>query len=230
MAWVHVECLDRWRRTSANPQSFYRCDQCHYEYQFGRAFTAYGHGFGDKITIARLLSSRVSIVVVSTVVLLMLVFVAGFFAKIVGISPTPVAWSDALKCFNLNHWISGSMLVGLGSLSGFLIETLGSFYRIGRVGGVWGQGWGGGARVGSGGGDAQKIIVGIMVVIGLLVALRWIYVRLQILAASAARRTQDVILDADDLHEPRIPAVERDAEEAEPTFAHDDFGTPPRER
>jgi hypothetical protein len=33
----------------------------------------------------------------------------------------------------------------------------------------------------------------------LVVALRWIIVRLQILAESAARRTQDVILDANDL-------------------------------
>ena len=33
MAWVHVECLSRWRRVSANPRSFLYCDQCNYEYQ-----------------------------------------------------------------------------------------------------------------------------------------------------------------------------------------------------
>jgi hypothetical protein len=227
MAWVHVECLDKWRRASTNPQSFFRCDQCRYEYQFGRAFTAYGHGFGDKITLARLLSSRVSISVASVMVLLVLIFFAGFVAKIVGISPTPVAWSDVLKCFNLQHWYSGSMFVGLGSLGGFLIETVGSFLRIGRIGGAWGQGWGG-PRAGGGGGDAQKIIMVIMVVVGLLVALRWIFVRLQILAESAARRTQDVILDANDDHEPALEP--RDAEGAEPTSGRGDVGTPPRER
>ena len=33
MAWVHVECLSRWRRVSANPRSFLYCDQCNCEYQ-----------------------------------------------------------------------------------------------------------------------------------------------------------------------------------------------------
>ena len=84
--------------------------------------------------------------------------------------------------------------------------------------------------MGGGSGDAQKIIVVILVVVGLLVALRWIFVRLQILAESAARRTQDVILDADDLHEPGTHAAERDTEEAQAPFAHSDFGTAPRER
>ena len=226
MAWVHVECLDKWRRASINPQSFYRCDQCHYEYQFGRAFTAYGHGFGDKIAVARLLSSRASIFLASGVVLLVIVFVAGFVGKALGVSTIPLyTWSDVFRCFNLEHFYSGSIVVGLGSMFGFLIETCGSFYRIGRVGGAWGLSWGGGAR--AGGGDGQKIIMIILVVVGLLVALRWIFVRLQILAESAARRTQDVILDADNLHAPGLPASERDAESASRC---DDFGTPPRER
>ena len=72
-----------------------------------------------------------------------------------------------------------------------------------------------------------QIIMIILVVVGLPVALRWIFVRLQILAESAARRTQDVILDADNLHAPGLPASERDAESASRC---DDFGTPPRER
>ena len=36
MRYVHVECLNDWRSQSANPQSFYRCDQCHYEYNVER--------------------------------------------------------------------------------------------------------------------------------------------------------------------------------------------------
>jgi hypothetical protein len=239
MAWVHVECLDKWRRASANPQSFYRCDQCHYEYQFGRAFEAYGHGFGDKITVARLLSSRLSIHAASVVVLLLVVFVAGFFGKLLGLSPlTPdrLTWAQVFQCFNLNHLYSGSMLVGLGSLSGFLIESCSTVYRFGRIGGAWGNGWGGGLSGGGGrgGGDAQKIILVILVVVGLLVALRWIYVRLQILAESAARQAQDVILDAHHLHEPKESAAALQDAEAQPLLHRDDsdgdYGTPPRER
>lgn len=32
MKYVHRECLQRWRSTSTNQQSFYRCDQCHCRY------------------------------------------------------------------------------------------------------------------------------------------------------------------------------------------------------
>jgi hypothetical protein len=35
-AYVHVSCLNEWRASSANPRSFYRCDQCHYEYNVTR--------------------------------------------------------------------------------------------------------------------------------------------------------------------------------------------------
>jgi len=53
MAVVHMECLDRWRKTSVNPRSFYRCDQCHYEYRLGRVFEAFPSP--DRFSVARLL-------------------------------------------------------------------------------------------------------------------------------------------------------------------------------
>ena len=34
--YVHVHCLEQWRRSSANPRSFYQCDQCCYHYSFRR--------------------------------------------------------------------------------------------------------------------------------------------------------------------------------------------------
>jgi hypothetical protein len=52
-------------------------------------------------------------------------------------------------------------------------------------------GGGGGGR----GGDGGKFVLAIVVLIGLLVALRWIYLRVADYAATAARRTQDVVLD-----------------------------------
>merc|ERR1719446_589316 len=40
MRFVHLECLNMWRLASSNPQSFYQCDQCHYQYSFRRALYA----------------------------------------------------------------------------------------------------------------------------------------------------------------------------------------------
>ena len=32
-AFVHVKCLERWRTSSTNPRSFYRCEACLFEYK-----------------------------------------------------------------------------------------------------------------------------------------------------------------------------------------------------
>lgn len=36
MRYVHVSCLNEWRTQSANPRSFYQCDQCQYQYNVQR--------------------------------------------------------------------------------------------------------------------------------------------------------------------------------------------------
>lgn len=40
MRFVHMDCLNMWRFASANPQSSFRCDQCHFEYSVQRALYA----------------------------------------------------------------------------------------------------------------------------------------------------------------------------------------------
>ncbi|CAK9014465.1 unnamed protein product [Durusdinium trenchii] len=40
MRYVHMDCLNMWRASSANPQSSFRCDQCQYVYSVQRAFYA----------------------------------------------------------------------------------------------------------------------------------------------------------------------------------------------
>ena len=37
MKWIHVRCLNEWRAVAPNQRSYYRCDQCHYEYNLRRA-------------------------------------------------------------------------------------------------------------------------------------------------------------------------------------------------
>eukprot|EP00936_MAST-01D_sp_MAST-1D-sp1_P002910 g2910.t1 len=114
MAWVHVECLDKWRKSSANPRAFFRCEQCLYEYRFGRAFSAYGP---DRLSLARFLSGRFAVHILSVAVLLALVFVGGFVAK--AFDPK-LTWLDVFACFNLGHILAGSVLVGGFSLLGWL--------------------------------------------------------------------------------------------------------------
>ena len=40
MRYVHIGCLNEWRKQAAKQESFYRCDQCHYKYSFRRTWWA----------------------------------------------------------------------------------------------------------------------------------------------------------------------------------------------
>lgn len=43
---VHVDCINTWRRLSANPQSYYQCDMCKYKYHVERTrFASYMQSF-----------------------------------------------------------------------------------------------------------------------------------------------------------------------------------------
>ena len=73
--FVHVECLQRWRRTSANPRSFYRCDMFHYEYKFAKVFNAYA----SPLTLARWIGLPGVTIALSVAILFAMVTALGFF-------------------------------------------------------------------------------------------------------------------------------------------------------
>jgi len=109
------------RRSSTNPKSFYRCDQCQYEYKFGRVFAAYD-GL-DRFTLARILQMRFAVHFVSVLVLLLLIFIGGFITKLF----TPgLTWGDVFNFLNLQHFTGGSVLLGMGSLIGWLASLFAS--------------------------------------------------------------------------------------------------------
>ena len=189
MAWVHMNCLDTWRNNSANPRSFYRCEQCHFEYKFGRVFAAY-----DRFTLVRFLQTKVAVHLLSLLALCMLVFSAGFVAKTFDSSLT---WWDVIHCLNVQHIVYGSMATGLGSLFGWAISIFGGlgpriyFESIGMP------------RIDAND-KAGKIILGVFVVVGLVLALVWIFGKVNKWADRAARQAQYVVLDA---HLGRVPGA-----------------------
>lgn len=180
VAWVHMECLDRWRKASRNPKSFYRCDQCHYEYKFRRAFDAYG-GI-DRFALVRMLESRIVKMVLSLMVLFLLVVFAGFIYKLF----TPgLTWWDVFYFLNFDHVWGGSILVGIGSLLGWVISFGGGASRI-----AYFESPGGLRRI-----DGGREILVLLVVIGLFVALYWLYRKIEEYAERATRMAAHIVLD-----------------------------------
>ena len=180
MAWVHMGCLDHWRTNSANPRSFYRCDQCHFEYRFGTPAGV------DRFTVARFLSTRFAVHLLSLAALAAVIFVAGFVAKMFDSS---LGWWDVIACFNINHYMVGSIATGAGSLIGWVTTVLpyGGFRMFGDFGFL---------TRGERDNKAGSLLFGLMVIIGLAIALYWIYGRLERLAQRTTRYAQRVVLDA----------------------------------
>jgi len=164
LAYVHVGCLDTWRRTSANPQSRWRCDVCRHEYAFRSAFGA------DRLFVSRVLSSPCFNELASLALLAGAVFLAGFGAK-AAIYPE---WRDVFV-LDWAHWVLGASVTGVGSVLGWIVATVGPFHGL-QVAGQHAP-WhyvprGGGARNND---SLFVIILAIVAMIGLGMALAWIH-------------------------------------------------------
>ena len=186
MRWVHMECLEHWRSTSVNPNSFYECEQCKFKYRFGASSA-------NKFFLARLLASSFAVHLLSFALLLCLIFVGGFVGKSFDSS---LDWIDVFRCFNLNHILAGCATTGIGSLLGWATSMGG----IGGGGGwrmIIGDGWNGVvADRGGGGRDVvSMVLMTIMILAGLAVAFYWIYERLEEVARKTTRMAQSVVLD-----------------------------------
>ena len=185
MRWVHMECLKHWRATSVNPRSFYECEQCRFQYQFGPSTE-------HRFLLARLLASSAAVHGLSLFLLASVVFLGGFVGK--SFDPS-LGWLDVLRCFNLNHLLTGATTTGLGSLLGWATSMGG----IGGGGGwrmIIGDGWHGAMGDRGGGRDVVSVVLlTMMVLAGLAVAFYWIYERLEEIARKTTRMAQSVVLD-----------------------------------
>ncbi|KAG4305982.1 hypothetical protein PORY_000892 [Pneumocystis oryctolagi] len=69
--WVHIKCLSQWRIKSKFSKSYYRCEQCHYEYLFLRP------------QLSAILVSYPSLLICTALVFLGASFIAGFVVKLI---------------------------------------------------------------------------------------------------------------------------------------------------
>lgn len=69
MKYVHLKCLEEWRRVSGRNTSFYRCDQCHFNYRMSR------------ISLYNILTHEIVISAVTILIFLILVIVCGYVGR-----------------------------------------------------------------------------------------------------------------------------------------------------
>ncbi|KAH6917487.1 hypothetical protein BKA70DRAFT_1252320 [Coprinopsis sp. MPI-PUGE-AT-0042] len=76
--YVHVRCLERWRKTSVSQGAFFACPQCHYQYRFAR--TQVLGLASNKLVIALL--SGLSFTAIVMLASLITTYLASFFEEL----------------------------------------------------------------------------------------------------------------------------------------------------
>jgi len=149
--FVHVGCLDQWRKVSKNSQSFFQCENCHYKYNFRRT------------TISQLFKSVWMLQVVTLFVFMVLIIMAGYCWKLVEYLVaeeeerhfTSFIWVDAY------HLMTGTILVGF---IGFFQLFFWANFR------PFGLGHAGGGR-----NNVEVVLIAIVVLIGCIKTLISLY-------------------------------------------------------
>eukprot|EP00924_Labyrinthula_sp_SR-Ha-C_P010101 maker-scaffold_40-snap-gene-2.67-mRNA-1 protein AED:0.07 eAED:0.09 QI:0/0/0.33/0.66/1/1/3/822/313 len=92
--------------------------------------------------------------------------------------------------FSLNHYLGGSILLGLGSISGWIVSLCNAglgprFYFLDYAG------------IGTRGSnnDLGAVILIVVVIIGLSLALKWIYIKVSVVAERWSRNAAFIVLD-----------------------------------
>ncbi|KAK3240705.1 hypothetical protein CYMTET_49484 [Cymbomonas tetramitiformis] len=125
---VHLQCLNSWRRLSSNPHSYYRCDQCLYDYNLQRA------DFATVIESPTVVTSVTLILLVVLVVLSPVVFhflgldLAEHFTQLVKWTPQWKGWVlYAPRVVAALDWLlCGCVVVGFSS---FVILNVHNYRR-----------------------------------------------------------------------------------------------------
>jgi hypothetical protein len=173
MRYVHVECLRSWRVLSQNPQSFYKCDQCKYEYKIKR------------IEAYIWLQYWILRQCLTICVLFGLLFIGGF------VNIDNINGRDSIA-----HFIRGSIVVGLSGFFGGIVKLYVFTNSL-----CWGnpfKSWYtplGNSNSNSNKKNSEKDLFIVAVSIGLIVALVQIYKTVEWGCAKLLSRTGTEILE-----------------------------------
>jgi len=173
MKYVHAECLDKWFKSSQNPQSCFECDQCKYRYHFRRN------------ALANFLSSALALHFLTMLVFSVLVVMFGYGVKLALLvlgSEEPLF--DSFFSIDLNHIFHG--IVGIG-LSGFM-SLLATFRILPHFWTLRGGAGGGGARS-----QVEMVVLVIIVFIGVLRSVYEIYQFVRTFSVRALAKAGQVV-------------------------------------
>ena len=216
MRFVHTVCLEQWRTASANPRSFYQCDNCLYRYSFRRTLAA------------QLIRSVLVLHLITTMLLIVLLLLgAGLIALIDSTflenSMVQIHWLHALvesasaerddAAGMLGGGLGGTLLDGLLS-SGWGAYIFWSFVSLGLLGfltlGMMGPVFFGGGRRGHG----HEGMLLLFVVVGIIRTFSLIYDFVKVRSGHLLQHAERLIVEVGAAAPEPAPRVSRAASHA----------------
>jgi len=133
MRFVHPECLNEWRAQSANPRSFYQCDQCGYQYNIQRTKWA---GILEDARVVRAVAALLLLVgmLVGGLVFGKLGLAHGFYRLVDFYPDRPYEWGERMRWvagywgWRLDYAVAG--LLGLAAVG--LTQSVRQAWRMNR--------------------------------------------------------------------------------------------------
>ncbi|KAJ3246556.1 hypothetical protein HDU78_006776 [Chytriomyces hyalinus] len=196
MKFVHLHCLNEWRKVNPTSASHFQCDQCGFKYHF------------ERTKIAHILRNEAVVTTLTFLSFILLVFLAGFLGKLLIIfflEQEAAAFSKispddleddldrflhkfmthpklfSLFSFDVTHFMSGAVIVGVvGSMSFVSLSFSSMRMRQFRHR------------------DAHTAMLSIVIVIGIVRALWWVYKKVRGFAVKSLELMEKRILDEED--------------------------------
>ncbi|KAI8843912.1 hypothetical protein BJ741DRAFT_589550 [Chytriomyces cf. hyalinus JEL632] len=196
MKFVHLHCLNEWRKVNPISASHFQCDQCGSKYLF------------ERTKIAHILRNEAVVTTLTFLSFILLVFLAGFLGKLLIIfflEQEAAAFSKispddleddldrflhrfmthpklfSLFSFDVTHFMSGAVIVGVvGSMSFVSLSFSSMRMRQFRHR------------------DAHTAMLSIVIVIGIVRALWWVYKKVRGFAVKSLELMEKRILDVED--------------------------------
>ncbi|KAJ3266827.1 hypothetical protein HDU77_010208 [Chytriomyces hyalinus] len=196
MKFVHLHCLNEWRKVNPTSASHFQCDQCGFKYHF------------ERTKIAHILRNEAVVTTLTFLSFILLVFLAGFLGKLLIIfflEQEAAAFSKispddleddldrflhkfmthpklfSLFSFDVTHFMSGAVIVGVvGSMSFVSLSFSSMRMRQFRHR------------------DAHTAMLSIVIVIGIVRALWWVYKKVRSFAVKSLELMEKRILDVED--------------------------------
>lgn len=167
MGKVHAHCLEKWRTTSDNPQSYYRCEQCMYYYSYTRT------------SISKVLHNPWTVWILSILYFTGIAFVFGYLLCNRAMTRVlPMAFYD----YAARYIVAGTVLMGFIGIITLVVGPLGVILFHMNMNSVYLYSY-----------DYSSMIISVLLCIGAVNAFREVYLVVSLITEKCISKTEYLV-------------------------------------